>query len=77
MPTANANADALLDRVAGVETGLTVRQALRLLVGAFAGRLSGAGTGTETVRDYNNSKNRLIYTVDVNGNRTGVTTDVT
>jgi hypothetical protein len=67
-------ADAVGDVV--VEPGLTVAQALRLLVAANAGKLSGAGTNTITIRDTNDTKNRIVATVDSNGNRTAVTTNV-
>lgn len=78
LPTANANADALLDRSNGVETGLTPRGALRLAAAAMAGKVSGGGTGTETFRNaVADSKNRIVSTNDSSGNRTAVTTDVT
>lgn len=73
IPTANANADALLDRTAGVETNRTVRQAMRLMLAALAGKLSGAATTTVTIRDTNDSKNRITATVTEDGNRTAVT----
>lgn len=75
-PTANQNADALLDRTDGVETGLTVRQSLRLTNAMAGGELSGAGTATNTIRDPNDSKNRIVAAVDADGNRTAVTLDV-
>jgi hypothetical protein len=75
IPTANANADALLDRAAGVETSWTVRQAMRIMLAALGGKLSGAATSTVTVRDMADAKNRISATVDSNGNRTAVTLD--
>lgn len=75
-PSANTNADALLDRADGVETSFSVRAILRLHAAALFGRISGGGTATETVRDINNTKNRLVYSVDVDGNRTNVAADV-
>lgn len=78
LPTANENADALLDRSAGVETGLTPRQALRLGAAADAGKVSGAGTATVILRNaVADSKARITATCDEDGNRTAVTTDVT
>lgn len=74
-PTVNQNADALLDRTAGVETGLTVRQALRLLAAAMFGKASGLAGTTATFRDTGDTKDRIVATVDANGNRTAVTTD--
>jgi hypothetical protein len=67
----------LLDLPNGVETNLTVREAMRLFAAVLAGRVSGAGTGTERFRDTNNTKDRVTSTVDTNGNRTNVTTDLT
>lgn len=75
VPTANANADALLDRAAGVETNRTLRQALRLMLASMAGKLSGAATTTITVRDTNDSKDRIVATVDSSGNRSSLTYD--
>jgi hypothetical protein len=75
IPTANANADALLDRAAGVETNRTPRQALRLMLAALAGKLSGAATATVLIRDTNDTKNRITASVDADGNRSTVTYD--
>lgn len=69
--------DALLDLPDGIETNLTVRQALRLFAAILGGKVSGAGTGTESFRDTNDTKTRVISTVDSNGNRTDVVTDLT
>ena len=57
--------------------GLTVRGAHRLEVAAAAGKLSGAATTTVTIRDVSDSKDRVVATVDSDGNRTAITTDVT
>lgn len=75
IPSANTVADALLDRSAGVETGFTPRQALRIILAALAGKVSGAATASVVIRDTADSKNRISATVDVNGNRTAVTYD--
>lgn len=70
--------DVILDAANGVETGLTVRNALRLMAAALAGKLSGAATTTITIRSaVADSKDRLTATVDADGNRTAVTTDLT
>lgn len=73
----NAGVDAVLDRADGVETGWTLRQGLRLMLSALAGKLSGAATATVTIRDVNDAKNRIVATVDASGNRSAVTKDVT
>jgi hypothetical protein len=59
-----------------LESGVTTEQALRLILSALAGVLSGApGPGTITIRDVNDTKDRISATVDANGNRTAVTLD--
>lgn len=74
----NAIADAHLDRADAIETGLTPRQAHRLEAAAAAGKLSGAATTNVLIRNaVADSKNRIDATVDQDGNRTAVTTDVT
>jgi hypothetical protein len=73
----NSVADALLDRAAGVETGVTTRQGLRLMLASLVGKLSGAATTTVTIRDTTDAKNRIVATVDANGNRSAVTLDTT
>lgn len=71
-------ADSLLDRADSIETGLTLRQALRLIVAANAGKLSGAATTTITIRNaVADTKTRITATVDASGNRSSITTDVT
>jgi hypothetical protein len=68
----------LLDLAAGVETGLTLRQAMRLLAAAAAGELSGAATTTITIRNaVADSKDRIVATVDADGNRSAITVDLT
>lgn len=75
---ANEIADALLDRAAAIETGITPRQALRLITAAEAGKLSGAATTTVTIRNASaDTKDRIVATVDASGNRSAVTLDMT
>lgn len=76
VPTANQNADALLDRAAGIETGITPRQGLRVMLSAMVGKLSGAGTTTVKIRDTQDTKDRITATVDAQGDRTAVTLNV-
>jgi hypothetical protein len=69
---------ALLDLVDGIETGVTPRQAMKLQLAAMGGKISGGGTTTITIRNaVADSKNRIIATVDANGNRSAITYDVT
>ena len=70
-------ANNVLDIANGVETSLTLRQAIRLMVSASAGKLSGASTATITIRNIGDSKNRIVATVDAYGNRSAITTDLT
>jgi hypothetical protein len=57
-----------------VETGLTLRQALRLVSAATAGKISGGGTATVTIRNaVADGADRIVSTVDSNGNRTAIT----
>lgn len=78
IPTANQNADAMLDRANAVETGMTPRQSLRLLSAALGGKLSGGATTTNTIKNaVADSKSRIIATVDADGNRTAITYDLT
>lgn len=76
---ANEIADALLNRANAIETGLTPVQSLRLIAAALAGKISGAGTETVTVRNaVADSKDRIVATTpDANGNRTVITVDLT
>ena len=74
----NEIADALLDRANAIETGLTLRQAHRLEAASASGKLSGAATTTVTIRNAAaDTKARITATVDSDGNRTAITTDVT
>lgn len=73
-----ANAAAgLLDLADAIETGLTVRQALRAVLAGALGKISGVGTNTVTARAaVSDSKVRVTATLDSSGNRTGVATDL-
>lgn len=74
----NSVADALLDRTDGIETGLTPRQSWRVALAATGGKVSGAATTTNTFRNaVADTKNRIIATVDSDGNRTAITYDLT
>jgi hypothetical protein len=60
-----------------VETGMTLRQALRLVTAASAGKISGASGSTVTIRSaVADDKDRVVATVDSNGNRTAITYDL-
>lgn len=72
-----AIAAAVLDLVDGVEPGETPRQTLRLLRAVCVGKSSGFPDGPVAFRDRADSKNRVVATVDGQGNRQTVATDGT
>lgn len=65
-------ADAILAATIGDGT-VTVAQALRVYLAALAGKLSGAATTTVSIRNVADSKDVIVATVDVDGNRTATT----
>lgn len=77
--TAQVNTEvdtALTDYAAAtLEGSLTRDQAQRIILSGIAGKVSGAATTTNTFRDTADSKNRIVSTVDSDGNRTAVTLD--
>ena len=76
--TSAAQASVVWDELNGIEAGLSPRGAMRLAVAALAGKLSGSPSGPVVVRNaVADSKDRITATVDSDGNRTAVTTDVT
>lgn len=71
-------AGAILDLTSAIETGLTLRQAVRLIVAAEAGKVSGMATTTVVIRNaVADAKARITATVDSDGNRSAVSTDLT
>ena len=70
-------ADTLLQFTDGVESGVTLQNALRGMVAALFGKLSGAGTTTITIRNAGDTKDVLVATVDADGNRSAFTRDLT
>lgn len=60
-----------------IETGYSLRESMRIILASLGGKLSGAGTGTITIRNVTDTKDRITASVDSNGNRLSVTTDVT
>lgn len=55
----------------------TYDQAQRLLLATQGAKTSGAGTGTFVIRDSEDTKDAVVAAVDADGNRTGVTLDLT
>jgi len=66
-------ADSLLDRSGAIESGITPRLALRYCAAAASGKISGAATTTVTIQGSNTSTDRIVATVDADGNRSAVT----
>lgn len=63
---------------ATIETGLTLKNCLRVLAAAAAGKLSGASTTTIVIRNAAaDDKDRITATVDSSGNRSAITLDLT
>tara|TARA_R110000744_G_scaffold85683_13_gene167447 strand:+ start:228 stop:5822 length:5595 start_codon:yes stop_codon:yes gene_type:complete len=60
---------------AAIEGSLDHQEVMRLLLAAAAGKLGGADGTTVSIRDQADSKDRIVATVDENGNRTAVTVD--
>jgi hypothetical protein len=57
-----------------VETGMTLREALRIVLAASGGKVAISGD-TVTIRDVNDTVDRITATTDTNGQRTAVTLD--
>ncbi len=68
-------ADGVWDEV--FEAVMSARQALRLVVSVLTGKSTGGGGPSPKFRDLADTKDRVSATVDVDGNRTAVTRDVT
>jgi hypothetical protein len=60
-----------------VEAGWTTETLLRVFASILAGKVSGAGTGTEVFRGINDDKDRVTVTTDASGNRLAVVRDGT
>ena len=66
------------DIKAGIKDGaFDLEEMARLIFAACCAKSSGGGTDTITFRDGPDTKNRIVETVDDNGNRTAVTLDGT
>jgi len=60
-----------------VEGTYTYKDFMRLIGSVLFGKATGGGTANPKYRDMADSKNRIVGTVDANGNRTAVTKDAT
>lgn len=73
----NYQADAFGIFAKGDIDGYTLEDAMKLMLAAMAGKLSGGGTTTITIRAADDSKTRITATVDASGNRSTLTLDAT
>lgn len=73
IPSAAGNASALL--AAAFEGAETVQDFLRLARAALYGKASGLATSTARFRNASDGKDRIVATVDADGNRSTVTLD--
>lgn len=62
--------------IAEIENNVNAQEAIKIILSALAGKVSGAGTGTITFRDVNDTADRITASVDGTGNRTNVELDV-
>ena len=62
---------------AGDVDGFNLEEAMKICLSALGAKVSGAGTTTITFRAADDSKDRIIATVDTNGNRSSITLDAT
>jgi hypothetical protein len=60
-----------------VEGTITMQHVLMAILAEMAGKATGGGTATITYRNPGDTKDRVIMTVDANGNRSAVVTDYT
>jgi hypothetical protein len=72
-PSTSAIATAVFG--SAVDGATTFAESVRLQNSVLAGKVSGAGTGTEIFRDLADTKNRITATVTSTGNRTAITRD--
>lgn len=57
-----------------IEAGITRDEVLRLILSVLTGLSTGGGTDTITFRNVGDTKDRLVVTVDRDGNRTVIVT---
>jgi hypothetical protein len=58
-----------------VESGFTFEEITRINHAVLAGKVSGAGTASESFRNIDDTKDRLVVVADEFGNRTSITAD--
>ena len=71
-PTPNASPTDCWIATNGIESDITLRQAVRIMAAVLAGKVSGAGSGDERFTGLDGSTLRVEVTTDPAGNRTAV-----
>lgn len=71
LPTSTEIATEIL--AAGNVDGYSLEETLKLCLAALAGKISGAGTGTITIRSADDSTDRIVASTDTKGNRLSIT----
>lgn len=72
-----ADVNAIADRFWSKDFGgVEAEDLLRVLLSAATGKVSGADTNTIKFRDTDDTRDRIVATVDEHGNRSEVTLDV-
>ena len=71
------DADLLYDLNNDIESNIGIKQMMRIMFAVLANKSSGGNTNLVAFRDYSNTKNRVVATVDDTGNRLAVTIDAT
>jgi len=66
----NVNADDLLNTT--IDSTYDFQAVLQIMAAVMAGKVSGGGTSTITFRDLGDGTDRVVATVDSNGNRTDI-----
>lgn len=74
MTLSSSGVYAILDEV--VVGSYTLRQLVKVMAAALAGKVTGGGTSTITFRGVDDTTNVIVATVDTNGNRSAVTLTV-
>lgn len=73
---ATLNNIAVADILAGaIEGTLSLEESLRLILAISVGKVSGGGTTSVTFRDTEDTTDRVVATVDSDGNRTSISLD--
>ena len=76
-PTESNQLDTIYDEINVIEGSYSHAEAMRIILAAVAGKMSGASGTTIAIRDIGDTKDRIVATVDEYGNRISVTINET